>query len=122
MIIFYHIKPDTGTVLLEYGDSTESQVVQDFIAHEGIPSYNTISVDVQGDQSYMSEDAYLDLAKHLWLEFGDIPTNEAGVDGQIEQAFLHFKAGTDVQDVWRWFESEFSVSVAEDLMYGKMKS
>lgn len=89
MIILYHIKPDTGTVLLEYGESTDSQVVQDFIAHEEVPSYNMISVD---DHE------------------------------QIEQTFLHFKAGTDVQDIWHWFESEFGVSVAEDLMYGKMKS
>ncbi len=55
-------------------------------------------------------------AKMLWAELGDIPTNE---DMEIETQFLHFEVGTDAETIWHWFEEEFDLSVAEDLMYAK---
>ena len=53
-------------------------------------------------------------AKELWSQLGDVPVNE---DGEIETAFLGFEVGTDREDIWSWFEEEFDLSVAEDLMY-----
>lgn len=55
-------------------------------------------------------------AKQLWSELGEIPTND---DCELEQGFLHFEAGTNRCYVWTWFETEFNVSVAKDLMYCK---
>jgi hypothetical protein len=56
---------------------------------------------------------YLLKAQQLWSELGDIPVND---DNEIEAAFLHFNAGDDTQEIWHWFESEFNLSVATDLM------
>lgn len=58
----------------------------------------------------------LSLAKPKWETFGDVPVNE---DGELEESFEHFKAGTDREDVWHWFEEEYDLSVGEDLMYTK---
>lgn len=55
-------------------------------------------------------------ARELWTRLGDVPVDD---DGYIEIAFLQFPAGTDREDIWHWFESEFNLSVVEDLM--KMK-
>lgn len=49
----------------------------------------------------------------LWARFGDVPVND---DGKIEEPFLYFKAGTDREEIWSWFEKKFEVSV-HDLMY-----
>ena len=52
-------------------------------------------------------------AKKLWNELGDIPINESE---EIEEAFIHFPKGTDKVDIWHWFEEEFNLSIAIDLM------
>lgn len=52
--------------------------------------------------------------KKLWQQLGDIPINN---NEEIEERFLHFNIGTDIYTVWHWFEENFDISVAEDLMY-----
>lgn len=40
----------------------------------------------------------------LWNQLGDTPVTE---DGQATvQPFLHFPAGTCVQDIWHWLEAQ----------------
>lgn len=53
------------------------------------------------------------VANTLWQEFADIPVDE---NDQLDTSFLHFEKGEDKESVWLWFESEFGLSVAEDLM------
>jgi hypothetical protein len=60
-----------------------------------------------------SIDKPLVCAKCLWTALGNIPVND---DSEIEETFLHFESGTDCHDIWHWFESEFELSVATDLM------
>lgn len=52
----------------------------------------------------------------LWSELGDLPFDETvcAEEGLADQ-WLHFEPGTSREDIWHWFESEFSCSVAEDL-------
>mgnify|MGYP005991662643 FL=1 len=52
-------------------------------------------------------------AKKLWTQLSNIPTND---EGEIEESFQHFEAGTDREEIWGWFEEEFDLSVAVDLM------
>jgi hypothetical protein len=52
-------------------------------------------------------------AKKLWAILGDIPVNE---NDEIEESFLDFEVGTDKFEIWHWFEEEFDLSVAKDLM------
>lgn len=52
--------------------------------------------------------------KNLWSDFGNIsldPETE-----RIEQKWHGFKPGTHREEIWRWFEKTFDLSVAEDLM------
>ena len=51
----------------------------------------------------------------LWSEFGDTPMNPHSET--IEQPWHHFPVGTHREIIWRWFEMEFDISVAQDLMY-----
>lgn len=39
--------------------------------------------------------------KIFWSKLGDIPVDE---DGIIEESFEHFEEGTDVEEIWHWFE------------------
>jgi hypothetical protein len=55
----------------------------------------------------------LECAKCLWSALGNTPVND---DNETEEGFLHFESGTDCHDIWHWFEDEFNVSVATDLM------
>ena len=47
----------------------------------------------------------------FWDKLGDIPVDEEGV---IEEYFEHFEAGTDVEDIWHWFEWFFDISIGEE--------
>ncbi len=49
-------------------------------------------------------------AQVLYSALADIPVND---DDEIEQAFLHFDAGTPNTVIWHWFESYFDISIAE---------
>lgn len=51
----------------------------------------------------------------LWEEFGDVPMNPE--TECIEAPWFGFPAGTHRTTIWHWFESEFELSIAEDLMY-----
>lgn len=55
----------------------------------------------------------LEKAKELWEELGDIPVND---QEEIDDPFLDFEIGTDMYEIWHWFEETFNVSVAKDLM------
>ena len=55
----------------------------------------------------------LEKAKELWEELGDIPVND---QEEIDESFLDFEIGTDMYEIWHWFEETFNVSVAKDLM------
>lgn len=64
----------------------------------------------------MEEELFrLEHIEDLWLEFGDIPMNPCLEI--IEQPWHGFPAGTHRETIWHWFEDEFEISVAEDLMY-----
>jgi hypothetical protein len=52
-------------------------------------------------------------ALEAWIELADVPVDE---DDNTESEFKHFPVGTSKFDIWHWFEDEFDVSVAEDLM------
>ena len=52
-------------------------------------------------------------AKILWELFGEIPIDN---DDCIEEEFLGFEPGTERFEIWRWFEEEFELSIAEELM------
>jgi len=63
----------------------------------------------------LEERARLAAVTDLWEAFGDIPMDP--VTECLEAPFRHFPAGTFREDVWHWFESEFGLSVATDLMF-----
>jgi hypothetical protein len=42
-----------------------------------------------------------DRLEELWLKLGDIPINKGE---EIEEPFLHFCKGTDMYDIWHWFD------------------
>ncbi len=54
----------------------------------------------------------VDLAAPYWNVLQRIRLNDAEETIDI---FLHFPAGTDLGDVWAWFESRFGISVPGDL-------
>lgn len=73
---------------------------------------NTLDPEVLA--SYEEELFYLNHIKDLWAAFGDVPMDPE--TECIEEIWNHFPAGTFREDIWRWFEREFGLSVAMDLM------
>jgi hypothetical protein len=55
-------------------------------------------------------------ARVTWRQFCDVKKKGSGSDWVINEPFLHFEKGTDVYDVWHWFESKFHISVGKDLL------
>lgn len=55
------------------------------------------------------------LLEEIWEKFGDVPVNQE--TEKLEDDFLHFKKGTDKEDVWHWFDERHSKGIAY-LLYG----
>ena len=59
----------------------------------------------------------LEQAKKLWSDLGDTPIDEEdNIDEDFVAGDITFEKGTDRLDIWYWFEENFNLSVAEDLM------
>lgn len=50
--------------------------------------------------------------RRLWDEFAQVPVND---DDEIERRFLHFDAGTDRFEVWKWFDEQCPHGLEKDL-------
>lgn len=70
----------------------------------------------QGDEYEESIRSFTDkeLAKELWSRFGEIPMDPE--TEELESAWNGFPKNTFREDIWHWFEEEFNISVATDLM------
>lgn len=51
--------------------------------------------------------------EELWDEFSEIPVNN---NGEIEEDFLLFPAGTSALDVWHWFNERCPHNLHDDLL------
>lgn len=47
--------------------------------------------------------------ERLWNEFADVPIDPE--TEKLEEAYLHFPAGTDREDVWHWFDNRHSKGI-----------
>ncbi|NRB78389.1 MAG: hypothetical protein HRU38_06935 [Saccharospirillaceae bacterium] len=78
---------------------------------------NVVELHFENESVHYTDDtAKFKIAEYLWDTFKNITLDEDGVDGSILEPFLHFTPHTDVYDIWHWFEAEFELSVAKDLM------
>ncbi|MFY0991006.1 hypothetical protein [Halomonas sp. C05BenzN] len=55
----------------------------------------------------------LESLKRLWKALGDTPTDATGC---LEEAFQHFPAGTQREEVWHWFEAQNPAFCVGELM------
>lgn len=53
--------------------------------------------------------------ERLWAELEDIPMDPR--TERMEARFLHFPAGTERKDIWRWFNERYSQGIVS-LLYG----
>ncbi|CAH6992406.1 hypothetical protein VCHA53O466_140154 [Vibrio chagasii] len=75
----------------------------------------SVEVDNSLDSiAHMDKAERLELAKVLWTDFGNTPTDETE---HIDEDWFIFSQYTCRQEIWQWFESKFDLCVAEDLMY-----
>jgi len=56
----------------------------------------------------------IEQAKKLWEQFEDVPMNPE--TECIESDWKGFPIGTNREEIWHWFEEQFNISVAKDLM------
>jgi len=54
------------------------------------------------------------LAKKVWKDLGDVPVT---YDEDLDEDFLHFPKGTDVDHVWHWIEEHFDCCIGNDLIF-----
>lgn len=120
VFISYYINPVDGRLYFEFSDADDRELLSwylksDILLCDEPPNCELIEVEGE-EEGYCGDDARLDLARHLWGRLSNIPTDEQGADGSIDEDYLHFKKGTPVYDICQWFEETFDVSVATDLM------
>lgn len=57
--------------------------------------------------------------EELWAELEDVPMDPE--TECMEEAFLHFPAGTPREEIWHWFDERHSKGVAY-LLYGERRN
>lgn len=94
---------------------TEYDAVQTYCE---ICGYSITNEDLEIIKSRGLEESYINwkqvYVKDLWEEFGEVPMNPE--TEEIEEVWKYFLPGTHREEIWHWFEEQFNVSVAEDLM------
>lgn len=83
-----------------------------------ICGYSITEADLNIIKSRGLEESYLEwkqvYVRDLWEDFGEVPMNPD--TEKIEESWKSFLPGTHREEIWRWFEEQFNISVAEDLM------
>jgi hypothetical protein len=64
----------------------------------------------------MQCDARVAAARVLWVSLGNVPIND---NHELDEDWLMFSEFDDLNDIWRWFERVFDISVGDDLMYSE---
>ena len=122
MLICYCLKPEDGAgISLEYSDVMEDELMQDFIHHENVPSYEIIFVDaryaISGRDEYTAEDAYMDVARHYLRKLKKIVNEHNDGTITIEKEFLDYPAGANINSVLPFFSS-IGAYLVKDLFTG----
>ena len=56
-------------------------------------------------------------AQELWERLGNCPVNEnEELDIDLDLDIIQFEKGTDIHEIWYWFEDQFNIRVI-DLMF-----
>ena len=83
-----------------------------------ICGYSITDTDLKTIQSRGLEESFTNwkqtYIKDLWDDFGEVSMNPE--TEEIEEPWRHFLPGTHKEEIWHWFEEQFNISVAEDLM------
>ena len=83
-----------------------------------ICGYLISDTDLEVIKSRRLEESFINwkqtYVEDLWIDFGEVPINPE--TEEIEESWRHFIPGTQREDIWHWFEEQFDISVAEDLM------
>ncbi|MBE0420151.1 hypothetical protein EI165_08440 [Pseudoalteromonas nigrifaciens] len=114
MVICYCVTEPLGNILFDYTGKSTCDQLGDFA--DGLIQHSKITLDVVNESEFVAADALRAIAKDLWAQLSDIPTDADGVDGGLDASFYHFPKGTQVYEVWAWFEVEFGISIQSDLM------
>lgn len=83
-----------------------------------ICGYSITVEDFETIKSRGLEESFTDwkqtYVRDLWEDFGEVPMNPETEELEIQ--WKHFLPGTHREEIWHWFEEQFNISVAEDLM------
>jgi hypothetical protein len=115
MFLFFYACPLSGLIYVDKCKVDTPLARKTFRKAFDVPSCNVRPVTGSLPLGENAEKRLL--AQMLWAELGDVPTSDDGTDGKLDEPFLFFEAGTDVYEVWEWFEDAFDLSVAADLMF-----
>lgn len=115
MICVYGITSCFGALEFRFGPTDQLVVLEEQIKSE-LRGVECEHFELGDLPNYSPVEVGLALARKLWKELGNVAVDDNGPDGCIEEDFLFFEKGTNVYDVYEWFESTFELSVARDLM------
>lgn len=93
---------------MAHKDDVISRMVEQFDKYEDCnTSFNSTMDFVVGEakKSVILNDEVLEF---LWERLGEIPVND---DGEIEEDFMGYEEGTNREDIWSWFDENYSKGV-----------
>lgn len=110
------LQNDTATIKIKpFGVKDDTFHVELFIDDEGCGIYPSYQQAAENVLSMLEDFVSGTAAKRLWSELGDQPVDE---NECLENEWEHFRAGTDREEIWHFFEETFDLSVHDDLMFG----
>lgn len=101
----------TEVIAAEYSDAWDAEEFAVYIGDH----HNGVNIEIF-DKALAAVNAATDVEiEKAWSDFADVPMNPE--TEEIEQDFMHFPAGTNREEIWRWFDKNHSKGVAH-LLYG----
>lgn len=110
-IVIAYVDRNTGKVIY-----TNPIALNDELAQEAIKeAIEMAKEDSDNPDNFSSRKTSMNFIRSLWTEFGDVPMDPETEN--LDEDWLLFPKGTNRETIWHWFEEEFGISVASDLMH-----
>lgn len=95
----------------EYTGDEDVYLTDDFNeANENLAAfYKKLGYDVQITKQQSAVNARDKAIEYMWMQFKDIQMNPE--TKCIEQPFYQFQSGTSVDEIWEWFDKQYSKGV-----------
>lgn len=93
---------------MAHNDDVINRMLEQFDKYEDCNTSFNSTMDIVVEEAKKSVVLNDEVLEFLWERIGEILVND---DGEIEDEFMGYEEGTNREDIWSWFDENYSKGV-----------